>query len=208
MRNVRRITLGICMVLIIALIGISFAFFEYYKEGRNQKMTAGQIFLVFNENGPSIKAPNIFPQTKEEARLRTDNIVNFVVSGINTNEEHDIYYEITLNEGDPEIGMTRFKPEHIVFDLIEIDEVGNKRTVVDAMSYSDFNEKRIWVNTINHNTKNTITRTYSLRMWLSEDVMISDSSPDASYSTDVFANSYASIKIAVFGDFEEKSLSN
>ena len=208
MRNVKRIIVGICMVLVIALIGISFAFFEYYKVGGNQKMTAGQIFLVFNENGPSIKAPNIFPQTKEEARLRTDNIVNFVVSGINTNEENDIYYEIMLNEGDPEPGMTRFNPKDIVFDLIEIDEVGNKKTVVDAMSYSDFNEKRIWVNTINRETKNTITRTYSLRMWLSEDVIISDSSSDASYPTDVYANSYASIKIAVFGDFEKKSLND
>ena len=206
MRNVKRILFGISIMLVITLMGISFAFFEYYRVGNNHKITAGQIFLIFNENSPSINAPNIFPQSKEEARKRTDNVVNFVVSGINTHEYNDIYYEIIINEGDLEPGRVRFNPKDLVFDLIEIDEKGNKKLVVDALSYNDINKRRIWVNTINHETKSTLTRTYSLRFWLSEDVIISDSSVNASYSTDVFANSYASIKVAVSGDFKVKSL--
>ena len=206
MRAIKRRIIGIIGALVLALFGVSFAFFSYYKEGNNMKITAGQIFMVFKESGDSLKLPNAFPQTKEEARKRTDNIITFTVSGVNTNDKKDIYYEIMLNNGDPEEGMLRFKPSDIVFDLIELDEQGNEKLVVDAMSFDDFNEKRIWVNTIGHETNKSITRTYSLRMWLSEKVIVSDSIENANYSSDVFSKSYASIRIIVNGNFEKKQM--
>ena len=59
----------------------------------------------------------------------------------------------------------------MVFDLIEVN--GSKETLlVDSMSYSDFNEKRIWVNTVTRDTTTEHNITYELRMWLSDDVLI------------------------------------
>ena len=208
MRKIIRRLLSISIVLLIGLVGVSFAFFEYYKEGSNQKLTAGQILLFFNDTGQMLKLPNIFPETKIEARKRKDNVITFTVSGINTNTNNDIYYEIMLNEGDPETGRIRFNPSDLVFDLIEVDSLGNETIVVDAMSFSDFNEKRIWVDIIPRGTSSNVSKTYKLRMWLSENVLISDTIADANYTTSMFANSYASVRVSVFGDFEEKTINN
>ena len=49
-------------------------------------------------------------------------------------------------------------------------------------------------------------KTYKLRMWLSEDVLISDTEPDADYTATDYKNHYASIKVRVVGDFEEKTM--
>lgn len=190
----------------IIMMGMSYSFFVYYNEGTSEKLRAGQILLVFNELNGSIKLTDTYPQTKEEARNRTDNVITFTVGGNNTTNNKDIYYEITLNEGSEIAGKTRFRPSDLVFDLIEVDKDGNETLVVDAMSYDNFYEQRIWVNTINHDTENVITRTYKLRIWLSENVIISDTEPNASYTADVFANSYANVKVAVFGDFNEKEI--
>ena len=49
-----------------------------------------------------------------------------------------------------------------------------------------------------------VNKTYKLRMWLGEDVLISDTNPDATYSASTYKNHYASIKVRVVGDFEER----
>ena len=198
----------IALVIVISLFGITYAFFDYYRLGANQKITAGKVNLILNDGTTSISLPNIFPETVASARKenRTDNIVTFTVSGANTTTDHDIYYEIMLNEGDPEAGMTRFNPEDLVFDLIEIGAGNTETYLVDAMSFSDINARRIWVDTITKGTSSTESRTYKLRMWLSEDVLISDSDPNANYPSTGYENHYASVKVSVYGDFEEKSM--
>ena len=197
----------IALVILISLFGITYAFFEYYKLGDNQKITAGKVKLVLNEGTDTISLVNVFPETKEEARSRTDNQITFTVSGLNTTTEQNIYYEIMLNEGDEESDIIRFLPEHLVFDLIEVDSDGTETMVVDAMSYEDFNERTIWVNTIDHDNAENITRTYKLRMWLTTDIVISDTDTSADYTTTDFSSRYASVKVSVYGDFEEKAVS-
>ena len=128
----------LAIVIAISLLGVTYAFFDYYRIGANQKITAGKVNLILNDGTTNINLTNVFPETVEKARKegRTDNIVTFTVSGTNTTEDQDIYYEIMLNEGDPETGMTRFNPEDLVFDLIEVN--GETETyLVDAMSFSD-----------------------------------------------------------------------
>ena len=195
----------IVLVVVISLMGVTYAFFEYFGIGANQKIAAGKLNLILNEGTDTIDVTNIFPETSEKARSRKDNQITFTVSGINTTTNQDIYYEIMLNEGDEEAGMTRFNPEDLVFDLVELNEDGTETFLVDALSYNDFNERRLWVNTVERETSLTVNKTSKLRMWLDEDVIVSDTDPNASYSADVFANSYASVKVSVYGDFVEKS---
>ena len=197
----------LAIVIAISLIGITYAFFDYYMLGSNQKITAGKINLVFNEGEDTIDSGNIFPETVEKARSREDNFITFTVSGVNTTKDQDIWYEIMLNEGDPETGMTRFNPEDLVFDLVEMNADGTEgEYVVNARSFSDFNARRIWVNTVDRNNATVINKTYKLRMWLSEDVLISDSDPNANYSATGYENHYASVKVSVYGDFVEKGI--
>lgn len=170
--------------------------------GSNQKLIPGKVYLNYVDNTDSLTLTNIFPETKEEARSRTDNVIEFTVEGINTSDKKSVYYEIILNYGNEITDKTRFKDEDMVFDLVEVDEDGNETMVVDALRYDEFNARRIWVNTVDSGS--TINKKYKLRMWLSENVVISDSVDYADYSTSVFKNSYASVKVSVYGDMESK----
>ena len=201
----KRSLLLIITILLVCTFGVSYAAFRHYETGKQQQLLTGEIYLKFKDNTSSLSLPNMYPETKEEARQRTDNVITFTIDGTSTVTNKDVYYEIYLNEGDEKAGMTRFKPEDIVFDLVEIDENGNRNTILEAVSYSDFNRKRIWVNTVDRNS--IINKTYELRMWLSEDVIISDTEENASYTTSQFENSYLSIKVGVYGDFVEKDVS-
>ena len=201
----------LALIILISIIEISYAFFVYYKVGDNSsKLIFGDIYLKLNSGTDSLTLLNVFPETKEKARAegRTDNIISFTVSGINSTTNKDIWYEIMLNEGNEVSGRTRFNPEDLVFDLVEIDENKNEKLVVEAMSFGDINERRIWVNTVSKNTTSEINKTYKLRVWLSEDVFISDTNPNATYDVETFENSYASVKVSVYGDFVEKETSN
>ena len=195
----------ISIIVLISVLGISYAFFNYYQLTDNKQLITGDIYLTLNDDSDSISLPNIFPESTENARKRTDNVLTFSVSGVNTTTDQDIYYEILLNEGNDIEGKTRFNPKDLRIDLTEIID-GTRNLVVDAMSFSDFNERRIWVNTISKNTDSEINITYELRMWLSDDVLISDTDPKADYDTDTFKNSYANVKVSVYGDFAEKNI--
>ena len=195
----------IAIALLIGIFGVSYAFYEFYDVGDNNQLIVGNIYLKLNDGTDKINLSNVFPMTAEEARAREDNIVTFTISGLNTTTDNDIYYEIMLNEGDSIEGKNRAKPEHLVFDLVEIDENGKETIILNARSFKELDSTRVYINTVSRDVIAEINRTYKLRMWLSDDVLISDTNPDADYSTSVFSNSYASVKVSVFGDFNEKT---
>ena len=206
-KNKKKYMIITCVFAILLLIGGSYAFFSYAKSGtKNYELVAGSVFLEYVDGTDTVSLTTVFPETKEEARSRTDNVVTFTIKGKNTTENKDIWYEILLFNGSEMAGKTRFNDNDLVFDLIEIDENGNEKYVVEASRYSSINNRRIWINKINRNTQEEITKTYKLRVWLSDSVLISDNTeknPD--YSTSVFENSYATVRVGVQGDLNEKS---
>ena len=205
MKNKKNLII-IVLIMLISVIGIAYAFFNYYRlSDKQQEVIAGSIYLKLIDGTNSISLPNIFPETVEEARARDDNVLTFNITGKNTTLNNDIFYEIMLNEDEDLDGKTRFKPEHLRFDLTEIID-GTRNLVVDAMSFTDFNERRIWVNTVARETTTELNITYELRMWLSDDVLISDTETSADYTSSQFKNSYANVKVSVYGDFTEKNI--
>jgi len=197
----------IAIVALISILGISYAFFNYYMMGKNNhQLIAGEIYLTLTDKTNSLNLIHALPQTVEEARARTDNVITFTVNGKNTTKNKDIIYEIMLNEGVQPDGRTnRIAAENLRFDLIEIiDGVGT--LVVDAACYDNIDAKRIWVSTVNRDTNEDVEIIYKLRMWIDEDVLISDTDPNATYTTGEFKNSYASVRVSVFGDFSDKSI--
>ena len=125
----------------------------------------------------------------------------FTVDGKNTTTNKDIWYEVVLSKGDNIDGKTRIKDNLLKFRLTETKD--NKETiVVDNKSYSDLTSKRIWVDTINKNTINEVVHTYRLYMWISNDTVIGNVNQD--YTMEEWKNIFASIKVGVSGDFNEK----
>ena len=128
----------------------------------------------------------------------------FTVDGKNTATNKDIWYEVVLSKGDNIDGKTRIKDNLLKFRLTETKD--NKETiVVNNMGYSDLTSKRIWVDTINKNTINEVVHTYKLYMWISNDTVIGN--VDQDYTMEEWKSIFASIKVNVSGDFNEKALS-
>ena len=164
--------------------------------------------MTLTDDNDTINLNNVYPETKEEARSRDDNYVTFTINGKNTTEEN-VYYEIFLNYGNEINNKIRFNDQDLVFDLIEIDENDEETYLLDAVSYDTFNERKIWIDTVLKNTSTEITRRYKLRAWISDRVLISDTDSNRSYyatGANAFNLHYATIKVGVYGDLNEKSL--
>ncbi len=134
-----------------------------------------------------------------------DEYFEFTIEGKNTYTEKDIWYEIDLVYGDePEGRNTRIRDVLLKFTLFEkVGDDGVETKVLDGVSYDEINNKRIWVNKINKNTTEETKITYKLYMWISNDTVIGD---NGNYtSTEWNENVYASVKVNVKGDFNEKT---
>ena len=195
----------ISIALIIGLFGITYAFFEYYKVGSNNLLIFGNIYLHLDDGTDTLKVNNVFPETVEEARARTDNLLTFSVRGLNTTTDNNIDYTIKLVEGDGEGERLRANTEHLVFDLIGVNDDNTEILLADAVSFEDLENALLWKDKVYSNTNEELIRTYKLRMWLNEDVFISDTNPNADYSTDFFRNGFASVKIAIDGGIYTKN---
>ena len=191
------------LLILIILIGGSYAFFAYSKKGvTNSKVVSGNIYMYYNDTN-ELSISNVFPQTKEEGIL--NDYFEFEVKGKNTANNKDIYYAINLVYGNEDTIRKRFHDEDIVFYLTEVVN-GEEIVLIDSVQYKNINDAKIYVETIPNNTKDEIKHVYRLRAWIDEDVLISDSSLDANYTTGEYKNSYASIKINVSGNLKENDI--
>ena len=200
MKN-KKIVLIISIIIILVLtIGVTFAFYNYNKISTNSSLVVGDIYMHYNEIN-QINITNATPMKKEDAikDSYTDNVFNFTITGKNTSKK-DIYYAISIVDGDEIAGKTRIKPKDIDVYLKEDDKV-----VVDGLRYEEWNNTRIWVSTIPANTKTEKTINYQLRIWVDDGVIIGNAS-DATYSIDEWNNSYTSVKINVNGNLDAMNM--
>lgn len=211
MKRLRYLTYLISIIIIL-ILGISFSWFQYNRTGDKQTLVVGNIYLKLNNGNDTISLTNVFPETIEEARSKNDNYIDFTLKGLNTSKK-SIYYEIYLNHGDDIENYERFKDNELKFDLSEItieNEEEKERYLLEAVSYENLVKQKIWVDTIASNIEEEIERTYRLRMWIDGNVLISDTDPNANYTAHSGINDYnkhyATIKVGVIGDFEEKKI--
>jgi len=201
----KKILIGIIFTLMLCIVGISFAFFSYVNTSEKTEVVTGQIYMHYNET-KNIFLTNAFPETKEMALSRKNDdsaILEFTIDGLNTSAR-DIIYEIKILEGAGINNRTnRIDPKHV---MIYLEADGN--VLIDGVSYNDWENRRIYVDTIPGGTTEKLVKKYTLRMWIDEDVTISDTDLNADYTTTLWNDSYASLLVSVTGNFEEKTLSN
>ena len=208
--NKKKIWLVVCILgIVILLFGITFAIFRYSKTGNNSSLVLGDIYMSSKEN--SIVLNELEPMNPSEG-IDKGSKYSFSVEGYNTSNK-DIYYGVYLNYGSEETGKTRFKDEDLMMYLTE-NKNGETRAVYGPGSVKDFNDKMIYANTINAATKKEekVEINYELTVWLSDNIVITDTEEKYEgknvYTTSEYANSYASIDVKVYGDFEEKKIRN
>ncbi len=132
----------------------------------------------------------------------------FTVEGVN-NYSKDIWYEIVLKDGEPPADepkrTERLRDDLLRFRLVEV--VGEEeQEIFTNRGYEDISDEKIYVNTIGANTKEKITRTYRIYMWISDSVKVGVGE-GIDYDMETWNDKvYASVKINVAGDFNEKEV--
>ena len=196
-KKVISISLIVSLILIITL-GVTYAAYNTLISGtRNQVAITGDIYMNYIESN-GINITNAIPMSKSDALTSDDNVFNFQIVGKNTSDK-DIYYGISLVNGDPIDGKTRINPEDVNVYLTSDDDV-----LIDAIRYKSFDNTKIWVDTIPAGTNEEITKNYSLRIWIDENTVISNTTGD--YTIDEWNNSYVSVKVNVDGNLENMNM--
>ncbi len=193
------IIISIVALVIILIGGGSYAWFNYYKVSDvTNLLVAGDIRLNLLEGEDTLVLTNVFPETKEEARSHTGNILTFSVSGTNESSKA-ILYNILLNQGTGKNGKTRFRDDELRFDLIEIVN-NNEVYLVDGASFNTLSDTSIYDNIVPANT-NSVSHTYKIRVWVDEGVTISETvSGTHIYTPSEYKDLYATVKLAIKGE--------
>ena len=207
--NKKKIILGsIIGVLIGTLVSVSYAFFTYANTSGNSTLVAGNIYMRYKETTTNIDIDNMMPMSGDPL---PSSYFEFTVEGTNTTTDKDIIYDINIIHGDdyddgdqdPNNDKVRIRDEFLRFTLMEKIGDAEWTTPVNAKKYSDFsNGLRMWVNQINKNTTEKVTHTYRLYVWIDESVKIGNNGQD--YTLSEWNNLFASVKVNVTGDFNEK----
>lgn len=193
--------LGIA-VLVVAVVGVSFAFFTYSKTGeKNNTLTTGNIFFNFTE-GNAIKLTNEFPRTDTSGEALTEaqnGALTFHVVGYDSSEK-GIEYTVYALEGDAEADKTRFKDSEIKLNLkAPATVVKNNFATSNVVGTDGSLANGVVLATGKITAKSSATQQddeYTLRMWISDAVSIGEAASD-SYTTEKYAKMYYSLKLKV-----------
>ena len=206
MTNNKKIIIAILIVsILVGVFGISYALLKYWKTGDNQQLVTGDIYMNYRES-----AALTMSSVSSRATYDPNSYFEFYITGKNTNTLYDIWYEIILDRGDVPTGKiesNRIDDRFIMFRLVE--RVNNADQVIFTdKSYANLSGgRRVAVATIPKNTTSEITKTYRLYMWISDNVQVGNANnPDKDYEFSVWNNLFASVKVNVNGDFEEKDM--
>jgi len=188
----------IIIIIFILLFSFSYAFFNYTKVGDINKLIVGNIYMHYNTK-EMISLYDAEPRNTQDENA----YIEFNISGVNEYSK-DIIYEIDLLYGLPEgkSEENRIRDDLLRFSLVQkIND--NEKIIIDNAKYDDINNLRIYVDRILNGTTNEVIHNYKLYMWISDEIKVGNSEDD-DYSISEWNNLFASIKVRVIGDFEEK----
>ena len=188
----------ITMVVMIATIGVTFAMFMYSETGETSKLVLGDIWMKYTEK-EGISLQNAMPGDPYS------DYFEFTITGTNTYEKKDIWYDVILSNGnvpDGKLEENRIDSKYLKFRLVEVN--GEEETVIFTdRNYDDLNNRRVYVSTIPKNTTGEYNKTYRMYMTLSENLAIGNTE-DSVMTMEDFENVFASVKVSVTGDFNKK----
>lgn len=224
------ILIGISILLTLSAIMLTtYAFFNYTRTGAPNIIKTGKINLKFTDGDNSLFITNQFPIPDNEAYNMKSNgeevvITDFTVSGFSSSTSLPLKYKVTALKGNNEEGMNRFKDSEVKLYLVgETNDKGsftieNGYGTADAVTgkYGELasvgnsgidtsNGGEILLATGQVDTEAT-THEYTLRMWISDKVKISDTDSSYTYcastsecndTRNVYSTLYYSLRIKV-----------
>ena len=177
-------------ILVIAVVGVSFAFFTYSRTGTtNNVITTGSIEFEYEENTQSaLSLTNQFPQSNAEGA--TNQAFQFDVKGTIPASANSINYKVYVVPGEAETGKTRFADDQISIKVTTAAHTDSATTgavetgydTAHALSSAISTGKGIQVahGTIT-NSGSPEQHDYTLTMWVNDSVTISDTDASKTY---------------------------
>ena len=201
----KKITIIASIIMLICLIGVTYAFFIYAWESIDQVMITDDVYMNFapGSNG-TINLSNVIPMTKEEALLRNDNIFDFTITGKNSTSK-DIYYGISLIDGET---IPAGKSVRINRRDIDVYLKSGNDVLVDGERFNNFDGTNIYINKIAANTA-SYSKSYSLRIWIDEGVAVYGgelANTEGGYTEEEWASAYVSLKVRVDANMSEMNI--
>lgn len=195
-------------VLVIAVVGVSFAFFTYSKQGtKNNVITTGSIAFEFKEATNGLTLTNQFPQADVDGK--ENDKFTFSVTGKLPTSMSPISYTVYAIPGDAMERKTRLKNSEINFYVKSTAGDGvvaggydtATATKYGAVVTDDINGGSATAGTGLQIASGTIeasgldvTDSYSMTMWVNNSVTISDTDTTKTYrasATDAGADTRA-----------------
>ena len=197
------------LLILLALIGTTYAYFTYYQEATSQgDIIAGEVYIKLKENpAPVLTLNKIYPRTDEEARARSDNYVDFTILGKNTSTNMDLGYKFKISLNEVPSGKISIDPENLKFDVYSLDSENNETPLLSGVSYNKVNEP-IQGLVVSRNTLTEISRKYRIRVWMKDTIIISDTEPNRTYTQEEFNKLMANISVNVMNSEPIKTASD
>ena len=164
-------------ILVVAVVGVSFAFFTYSKQGETvNTITTGTLVFSYNEPENGILLEDAVPMSDEDAKTTLTsgrNVFDFTVtSTINGNAT--INYEITAKESTDQSDIGTLESKYVKVSLDKVDG-GSETPVKAATHYDDLTagtiatgDKLLGTGSATNSNGSPVTTTYRLRMWMAE----------------------------------------
>ncbi len=164
------IYIGIIILLIIAIIGVSFAFFNYTRTGPRNTLQTGNI--VFNYvDGSALTLSNQEPIGETEATTGDSNKISFSITSHNTLPD-GIKYSVYAVYGDEETGKTRFPDSVVSLKFVPAadgDGFTTKTNNYETASNLTFTNGKALISTgIVKDTIAETTKNYEAYIWIDE----------------------------------------
>ena len=170
------VIIGLILLMIIALIGVSYAAFSYSKTGTKlNSITTGSITMTYEETDNTISLNGALPTTDEtgKTRLNQGEYFDFTVSSkiagdVNINYEISAK-DVTTSErkidgSNIKLYLTRLTDDGTEEELMT-PEVYNEETSANDYTGRPANEMSLYTSSMNSSESNR----YRLRMWVDED---------------------------------------
>ena len=191
---------AIVLIMMIATLGITFAMFMYRETGLTSKLVLGDIWMKYTEI-EGISLQNALPGDPYS------DYFEFTITGTNTYEDKDIWYDVILSNGDVPEGKleeNRLDSRYLKFKLVEVNGTEEK-VIFEDKTYNDLNNRRVYVSTIPKNTQDEYNKTYRMYMTIGENLEIGNTTTSV-MTMEEYENVFASVKVSVTGDFNSKQM--
>ena len=164
------IYIGIITLLIIAILGVSFAYFNYTRTGDTNTIKTGTIIFDYT-GGSSITIENESPISEAEATTGNDHKISFSITAHNE-LENGMRYNVYAVYGDEEAEKNRLLDSIIALKFIPPTDGNGFTTTTNnfatAGNLSFTNGKALLSTGIIKNTTGETTKNYDVYVWIDE----------------------------------------